>query len=196
MKDGVTLYCIRHGQTDWNAISRYQGQDDIPLNDKGIEQARRNGQALREFLPEIADADYVSSPLSRSRDTMRIVREELGLTPDEGVTFDPRLMEVHYGTWQGQLLETLKETEAEALAARRADPFNFRPPGGESYADLMARTCEWLETVTRDTVVTTHGGITRALRTYLLNLDPNYILDLNVPQDRVLIIHRGEMLWA
>ncbi len=194
--DDVTLYCVRHGETDWNASSRYQGQEDIPLNDEGVRQAHRNGQALRSFLPAIADADYVSSPLSRSRDTMRIIREELGLAADEGVTFDPRLMEVHYGSWQGQLLETLKDTEADALAARHNDPYNFRPPGGESYADLMARMREWLDTVTRDTVVVTHGGITRALRTYLLNLDPNYILELNVPQDRVMIIHRGEMRWA
>ncbi|MCH9806934.1 MAG: histidine phosphatase family protein [Alphaproteobacteria bacterium] len=196
MKDGVTLYCIRHGLTDWNAKSRYQGQEDIPLNEEGIRQAHRNGQALQGFLPEIAEADFVSSPLSRSRDTMRIIREELGLPADEGVTFDDRLMEVHYGEWQGQLLEDLKQSQAEALAARRDDPFNFKPPGGESYADLMARMREWLETVARDTVVVTHGGITRALRTDLLNLDPNYILELNVPQDRVMIIHRGEMRWA
>jgi probable phosphoglycerate mutase len=195
VQDGITLYCIRHGETDWNAQSRYQGQADIAINATGRQQARRNGEALRTFLPNLAKARFVSSPSSRARETMRIIRETLGLASDDFPT-DERLLEVHYGAWQGQLLETLKATEAEALAARQANPFRFRPPGGESYADLLARTCDWLETLESDTVVTTHGGFTRTLRAHLLHLDPNKILDLEVPQDRVLIIRSGEMRWA
>ncbi len=194
MQHGITVYCIRHGQTDWNAQSRYQGQADIAINEIGREQARRNGEALRAFLPGIAAAHFVSSPLSRARETMRIVRGTLGLAANEYAT-DERLLEVHYGAWQGQLLETLKKSDAEALAARRADPFRFRPPGGESYADLMKRTRDWLTTLTRDTVVATHGGITRTLRAHLLDLDPDKILELEVPQDRVLILNRGKMKW-
>lgn len=194
MQQGIIVYCIRHGQTDWNAQSRYQGQEDIAINEFGREQARRNGEALRAFLPKIAAAHFVSSPLSRARETMRIVRQSLGLAVEEYAT-DDRLLEVHYGAWQGQLLETLKSTDAEALAARRADPFHFRPPGGESYSDLLQRTCDWLSTLKGDTVVATHGGITRTLRAHLLGLDPGKILDLEVPQDRVLIIREGEMRW-
>ncbi len=194
MKDGVTLYCVRHGQTDWNAQSRYQGQRDVPLNDSGREQALRNGRALREFLPEIAEAQFISSPLGRARETMQIVRRELCLEPDRFET-DDRLKEVHYGSWEGQLLETLEETEASSLAARMADPYRFRPPQGESYADLLERMRGWVDKVETDTVVATHGGISRTLRTYLLDLDPNRILDLDVPQDRVLVIQRGEMRW-
>lgn len=194
MQQGIIVYCIRHGQTDWNAQSRYQGQEDIAINEFGREQARRNGEALRAFLPKIAAAHFVSSPLSRARETMRIIRQSLGLAVEEYAT-DDRLLEVHYGAWQGQLLETLKSTDAEALAARRADPFHFRPPGGESYSDLLQRTCDWLSTLKGDTVVATHGGITRTLRAHLLGLDPGKILDLEVPQDRVLIIREGEMRW-
>lgn len=194
MQKGIIVYCIRHGQTDWNAQSRYQGQEDIAINEFGREQARRNGEALRAFLPKIAAAHFVSSPLSRARETMRIIRQSLGLAVEEYAT-DDRLLEVHYGAWQGQLLETLKSTDAEALAARRADPFHFRPPGGESYSDLLQRTCDWLSTLKGDTVVATHGGITRTLRAHLLGLDPGKILDLEVPQDRVLIIREGEMRW-
>lgn len=194
MKDGVTLYCVRHGQTDWNAQSRYQGQRDVPLNEAGRKQALRNGRALRELLPEIAEVDYVSSPLGRARETMHIVRRELGLDPDQFST-DDRLKEVHYGSWEGQLLATLKQTEADGLAARKADPYRFRPPDGESYADLLERMRGWVDELEADTVVTTHGGITRTLRTYLLDLDPSKILTLKVPQDRVLVIRRGLMHW-
>jgi broad specificity phosphatase PhoE len=194
VQQGITVYCIRHGQTDWNAQSRYQGQEDVAINEFGREQARRNGEALRAYLPEIAAAHFVSSPLSRARETMRIIRQSLGLAAEDYAT-DERLLEVHYGAWQGQLLATLKITDAEALAARRADPFRFRPPGGESYADLLERTRDWLSTLTGDTVVATHGGITRTLRAHLLDLDPDKILELEVPQDRVLIIRQGEMRW-
>jgi probable phosphoglycerate mutase len=54
---------------------------------------------------------------------------------------------------------------------------------------------EWVDTVETDTVVTTHGGISRTLRAYLLDLDPSRILELEVPQDRVLVIRRGAMHW-
>lgn len=194
MKNGVTLYCVRHGQTDWNAQSRYQGQQDIPLNEAGREQARRNGQVLRQLLPGIADAQYVSSPLWRARETMQLLRAELGLDPDVFTT-DDRLREVNYGAWEGQLLETLQKTEGVRLAERRADPYRFQPPEGESYADLLERMRQWIDAVEADTVVATHGGVSRTMRTYLLDLDPNGILDLDVPQDRVLVIRRGEMHW-
>ena len=125
---------------------------------------------------------------------MEIVRTALDLPPD-AYAQEPRLKEVHYGAWQGQLLSTLRETEAEALERRKADPFNFTPPGGESYSDLSRRMCEWLGTVTSDCVVTTHGGITRTLRVSLLGREPSCVLQLEVPQDKVLVIRRGSMEW-
>ena len=81
MRPGLTLYFVRHGETDWNAERRYQGQTDIPLNDRGRAQSRRNGEALRAFLPHIAGADFVASPLGRARETMEILRDTLGLDP-------------------------------------------------------------------------------------------------------------------
>ncbi|MEO1066982.1 MAG: histidine phosphatase family protein, partial [Pseudomonadota bacterium] len=74
------IYFIRHGQTDWNAEARFQGQQDIPLNDLGRDQARRNGTTLRDLI-DPADFDFVASPLSRTRDTMEIVRRAMGLDP-------------------------------------------------------------------------------------------------------------------
>jgi probable phosphoglycerate mutase len=194
MRADTTIYFIRHGETDWNAEARYQGQADVPMNEKGRAQALRNGEALRALLPGIAKADFVASPLARAVETMRIVRSVLGLAPDDFRT-DERLKEAHYGDWQGTLLADLQQVDAPGIAARTADPFRWRPPGGESYEDLMARAVPWLETVTRDTVVVSHGGVSRVLRGHILGLDLATVPLLEVPQDRVLVLRRAEVDW-
>src|SRR5688572_16874951 len=104
--DHPTIYFIRHGETDWNRDRRYQGQKDIPLNETGRAQAHRNGLALRTFLPAIAEADFIASPLGRARETMKILRGELDLPP-ERYTLDPRLMELCYGVWEGTLQDDI-----------------------------------------------------------------------------------------
>jgi len=194
LKPGVTLYLIRHGETDWNRAQRYQGQADIPLNETGRAQARRNGQALRELLPSIASADFVSSPLSRAVETMEILRAELGLAP-ETYRRDPELLELHYGHWEGQLASELPASDPEGVAGKTGDPFGWRPIGGESYADLMERTVRWLYTIARDTVAVTHGGVSRVARGALLGLDRTLVPVLEVPQDRILVLAADGMRW-
>ncbi|HZL86046.1 MAG TPA: histidine phosphatase family protein, partial [Candidatus Krumholzibacteria bacterium] len=103
LRTGVTLYFVRHGETDWNRAQRYQGQRDIPLNATGRAQAGRNGRALALALGGNAGAlDYVASPLVRARETMEIMRREIGLARD-GYRSDDRLREIHYGHWEGEL---------------------------------------------------------------------------------------------
>ncbi|AHB48379.1 phosphoglycerate mutase [Hyphomicrobium nitrativorans NL23] len=194
MRDSPTIYFIRHGETDWNRDRRYQGQRDIPLNDTGHAQARRNGRALRAFLPDIANARFIASPLRRTRETMEIIRAELDL-PTDGYRTDTDLMELSYGQWEGTLQDDLAAYDPEGLAARQADPFRWRPEGGESYADLSARVERWAGTVTEDVVVVSHGGVSRCLRGHLLALDPLGIPDLESPQDRVLILSNATMHW-
>ena len=77
--NGPTIYFVRHGQTDWNAEQRFQGQRDIPINANGRQQAAKNGQTLKELLNNPADFDYVSSPLGRACETMEIIRRALDL---------------------------------------------------------------------------------------------------------------------
>jgi probable phosphoglycerate mutase len=194
MRADVTIYFIRHGETDWNAEARYQGQADVPMNERGRAQARRNGEALRPLLPDIADADFVASPLARAKETMRIVRERLGLDPDD-FQIDERLKEAHYGQWQGTLAADLPGLDAEGIEARTRDPFRWRPQGGESYEDLMARTLPWLDAIDRDTVVVSHGGVSRVLRGHILGLDLKSVPRLDVPQDRVLVLRRDGVAW-
>ena len=194
MRSDVTIYFIRHGETDWNAQARYQGQADVPMNDTGRAQAKRNGEALRPLLPDIAKADFVASPLARARETMRIVRETLGLKPDD-FRIDERLKEAHYGDWQGTLLADLPDVDAKGIEARTRDPFRWRPQGGESYEDLMGRILPWLAAIERHTVVVSHGGVSRVLRGHILNLDVATVPRLDVPQDRVQVLRRDGIGW-
>lgn len=194
MPDRPTIYFIRHGETDWNRDRRYQGQRDVPLNDTGRAQARRNGVTLRRFLPAISDAEFLASPLARARETMEIVRDALGLPPD-GYAIDPRLRELSYGVWEGTLQDDIMRDAPDAFADRAQDPFRWRPAEGESYADLFARVIAWAGTRRRDSVVVSHGGVSRCLRAHVLGLDPEVIPELESPQDRVLILSDGTMRW-
>lgn len=194
LSSGLTIYFVRHGETDWNAERRYQGQRDIPLNETGRAQARRNGEALASIADRIKSADYVASSLGRARETMEILRAAAGLDPTAFRT-DPRLMELSYGSWEGQLQSDLQRVNAEAWAKRCADPYRFRPPGGESYQDLLQRTAGWLQSVERDTVVASHGGVSRCLRGHVLGLDTATIPDLDSPQNLVLVLTSKGMQW-
>ncbi len=195
MKSIPTIYFIRHGETDWNAARRYQGQADIPLNDRGRAQARRNGQALCALMPAIADAQFVASPLNRTLETMRIARAELGLPVDD-FSIDPRLIELNYGHWEGQLASDLPRSDPVGLAARAGDPYHWRPKGGENYHDLSLRLESWLADLKGPCVVVSHGGVSRALRGLLVDgVRRADISQLEVPQDRILHIERGAISW-
>jgi broad specificity phosphatase PhoE len=194
LPSGVTLYLIRHGETDWNRAQRYQGQRDIPLNDTGKAQAKRNGSVLKGLLPSIAGADFVSSPLSRAIDTMQLLRTEMGLDA-AGYRLEPQLLELHYGHWEGHLATALPGVDPEGAAAKARDPFGWRPIGGESYADLMDRIKPWLARIERDTVAVTHGGVSRVARGALLDIETKDVPTLEVPQDQVLVLRDRTMAW-
>jgi len=194
LKPGLTLYLVRHGQTDWNRDARYQGQRDIPLNDTGRAQARRQGETLKSRMPALAAADFVSSPLGRAVETMEIIRAALGL----GVTdyrIDAAIRELSYGTWEGELASELSGKDPAGVAGKASDPFHWQPEGGESYCDLQQRIAAWLATLEHDTVAVTHGGVSRVARGALLNGDPDDVPFLAVPQDRILVLRDATMSW-
>lgn len=190
----MTLYLIRHGETDWNRELRYQGQRDIPLNDKGRGQAVRNATVLKALDLPLAEIDFIASPLSRTIETMEILRETLGL-PLKGYTCDPSLLELNYGYWEGHLASTLAMSDPGGVAAKMRDPFGWRPRGGESYQDLSERVRPWLAARERTTVAITHGGVTRVARGCVLGLNTNDVPSLDVPQDRILVLEGTSMRW-
>ena len=131
---------IRHGETDWNREKRYQGQVDIPLNALGREQAAGNGRLLRMLGHDWAQWRFYSSPLGRARDTMEILRGELGLDPQD-YAVDDRLIEITFGDWERKRLEELEAEEPGEMAKRNANKWVHAPPGGETrvFSDKGAR---------------------------------------------------------
>jgi probable phosphoglycerate mutase len=164
------LIFVRHGETDWNAAGRLQGHIDIALNEKGRAQAQRNGRAILEKFPDVATYDFVASPLSRARESMEIIRETLGLDRN-AFRLETRLKEISHGDWEGSTGEELQKRSPELVASRLADRWEFVPPNGESYRLLLDRVVPWLVTVERPTVVVSHGGVGRVLRSHILGVE-------------------------
>jgi broad specificity phosphatase PhoE len=160
------LYFVRHGETDFNVAQRLQGRYETRLNARGRGQAVACGGILRDLFARdghnASDFDYVSSPLMRARETMELLRGTLGVPP-QAYALDDRLMEISYGQWEGFTLAEVEACEPGVLARRERDKWDFVPPGGESYREVAARVAAWYATVGRDTVVTAHGGVARAL---------------------------------
>lgn len=188
-----TIVFLRHGETNWNVEGRLQGQRDISLNDNGRAQAKRNGEAIRAAVPDIADFDFVASPLERSRETMEIARLAMGLDPS-AFHLDDRLREITFGDWEGFTLAELRATHPDLVAAREQDKWSFLP-GGESYEQLSERVQGWLATISRPTMAVSHGGVGRVLRRYLLDLDPQAAVTMSFPQDQAMLIKDGSTEW-
>jgi probable phosphoglycerate mutase len=160
------IYYIRHGETDWNVEGRLQGHHDVPLNARGRAQATLCGEILRDlFARESRDPgslDYVSSPLGRARQTMELARTALGLAAD-GYVVEPSLIEISFGDWEGFTIAQLRNRDPDRIAQREHDKWHFIAPGGESYKAVSERMRAWYDGLTRDVVVSAHGGTARGL---------------------------------
>jgi len=154
-----TILLARHGETDWNAAGRWQGQTDIPLNENGQAQAR----ALAERLRSEGIAAIASSDLLRACTTAEIVAEVLGL----GVSHrDPALREQGFGRFEGLTRDECQTRYPESWARYVADSGKC-PPEGESREALLARVVPAVhriaEQLATPTLLVMHGGVMRAL---------------------------------
>ena len=160
------IYYVRHGETPWNAEGRFQGSRDIPLNERGRAQAVTAGGVLRDLIARDARTahhlGYVSSPLTRARTTMDLLRGALDL-PTDGYAVEHRLREIGWGEWEGKTVPEMQAHDPETFAARRKDRWNITAPKGETYAEVAVRLNAWLKELAADTVAVAHGGTMRAL---------------------------------
>jgi probable phosphoglycerate mutase len=189
-----TIYYIRHGETAWNAEGRFQGSQDVPLNDRGRSQAVTAGGILADLLAhddrEVSSLAFVASPLSRARLTMELMRGALQLSPDE-YTVDHRLREIGYGQWEGLTLPEMERHDAATFAARNEDKWGVAAPSGESYATVTLRMREWVDSLLADTVTVAHGGTMRALMVALGIATPLEAAETPIEQGAVYVFGDG-----
>lgn len=185
-----TIYYIRHGETEWNALGRLQGVQDIPLNELGREQSVHAGHILADLLGRngrsAAAIDFVSSPLGRARQTMELVRGTLKLALSN-YAIDDRLREIGYGAWEGSTLAEMQAKDPDLFARRQTEKWTVAPPGGESYVAVQARMTGWYLGLTADTVAVAHGGTARALMVALGLKTPENAADLGIEQGAVYV---------
>ena len=191
---------VRHGETDYNAEGRLQGQRDVPLNGRGVAQASAIGQWLAKAMPEAvaefeAASAFVCSPLGRTRQTMELMRAALRL-PIERYRLDPSLLELSFGSWEGLTWPQVAKRDPSGARARQADKWNFAPPGGESYAMLADRLQPWLEARDADCFVVSHGGVARALMTLIAGAPPSAAENAEIWQGRAILFEGGGMRWV
>ena len=190
------IYYIRHGETAWNAQERFQGSQDIPLNDLGRAQAVAAGVILADLMArdghEASALPFVASPLGRARLTMELVRDTLQLPPGD-YAVDDRLREIGYGQWEGLTQPEMQQHDEATFASRMADKWRVAAPSGESYASVTLRMREWFDSLEGDTVTVAHGGTMRALMVALGISTPHEASEIPIGQGVVYVFSDGGM---
>jgi broad specificity phosphatase PhoE len=154
------VWFVRHGESEWNAEGRWQGQADPPLSERGREQAWQ----LAERLAALGIARLVASDLGRARETAQILGARLGLEP----SFDAALRELDVGCWSGHPAAEVARRWPDELARFRAGDLALRAGGGESRLALRERVLAALARLARSgegsVAVVSHLGVLRVLR--------------------------------
>lgn len=175
------LALLRHGHTHWNCAGRIQGRSDIPLDD----DARAELAAMQ--LPAPWDeATLWSSPLRRASETARLVAGRDPLTSDA-------LTEMNWGGWEGlRGVDLLADPNTDY---RHIEDWGweYRPPNGESPAEVWARLQPWLKGLTGDTVAVCHIGIMRVILARAWGWEFDGPAPFKIKRNRLYIVDMSNM---
>ena len=184
----LTVYLVRHGETEWNASKRFQGKLDSPLTERGRAQAIACGRALAAL--NLSPDFYVASPLGRTRETARIIAEIAELPSP---AFDERLAEVSTGSWDGLTQFGIDNEWPGRLDGSSPFDFYFRSPDGETFEAAAKRALDWLGALEGTVVAVSHGLFGRVLRGVYARLPREKTLRLPVPQDTICCLSSGQI---
>lgn len=172
----MLLFCVRHGESVYNAQGRIQGHSDVPLSDLGRRQAGAVSEALRREAIEV----IYSSPLRRALETAEPIARALKIP----LRIEPRLIEIDVGVFQDRTAEELRVEKPEALARWRSGDPDYSIPGGESRRAVARRGEEAFRAIHQSgfgrVLITAHGGVIVATVKSLLGIpleDPPYALE-------------------
>jgi probable phosphoglycerate mutase len=165
------LLLIRHGQAGDQLIKRYIGQKDTRLTGQGMDQI----QALAQYLAPVPLERIVCSDLTRCVQTAEF------LAHFQGVALEPyaSLREISLGDWEGLPMAQVKENDPDSFERRGQDLAGFRPPGGESFSDLLDRVLPVFSTLLVEArgpvAVISHAGVNRVMFCHWLGLSVNKV---------------------
>lgn len=167
--DMLRLFLIRHGETHWNATARFQGQRDIPLNQRGRQQAT----AMAHVMAQASIDTLYASDLCRAWETAQAITTTTGLAAKP----EPRLREMSFGVWEGLTYGEIERRDRRTLAAWQAEPSQVAPPEGETLTQVAGRVQAAYSDMLRHhmgqvVAVVAHGGSIRVLLCLALGLAP------------------------
>lgn len=172
----IELALLRHGHTPWNRAGRIQGRTDVALD----AEARATLGGLR--LPEGWEAARLwSSPLSRAVETALLVA---GRAPE----VSPALFEMDWGDWEGARREDLFADPAADYRHLEDWGWDYRPPGGESAAEMRARLRPWVEGLAGRNLAVCHIGVMRVLLALAWGWDFDGPAPFQVKRNRLYLI--------
>lgn len=193
------LVLVRHGQSQWNLENRFTGWVDVPITEKGAQEAVRAGRELKGLKFDVA----FTSELQRAQQTLDILLKESGQGPVP-IHKDKALNERHYGDLQGlDKAETAKKYGDEQVHIWRRS-YDVKPPNGESLKDTADRTLPYFHKVVlpaakdgKNVLVAAHGNSLRAILMELEKLTPEQIMKVNIGTCEPILYDigpKGEML--
>jgi broad specificity phosphatase PhoE len=165
----MRLIFVRHGETPWNVTLQYQGQANVPLNERGRAQALLTAERLSRLSP----VAIYTSDTARALETADAIADRIGVEPRPM----PELREIDVGQWEGLTPEELYRRFPDHMAEYERDPARTVRLGGESYAQLQARALIALGRIhdahqPGDVIVAvSHGGTIRALLCHVIGLE-------------------------
>jgi probable phosphoglycerate mutase len=188
----MRMIIVRHGESEWNRIHRYQGQLDAPLSELGLRQA----EALAARLESEPIKHVYSSRLQRAARTAQII-----VANHIGTPFDyaEELLEIHHGEWQGKYADEIMEQYSEGLREWRQHPTRSQMPGGESFSNILKRTLDFKERAYADhkgltILVSTHDVIVKILVADALGMDMDRINRIWITNASISVIEYGDDL--
>ena len=180
--DMAKLVLVRHGQSVWNSQNRFTGWVDVPLSEKGKEEAYKAGELLKDIRFDVA----YTSALTRAQETLKIILETVGLLIP--VIKDTALNERHYGALQGLNKDRARQKWGADIVHLWRRSYDIPPPEGESLKDTANRTIPFLERAImgdiydgRNVLVVAHGNSLRSIVMYLEKLSPEEIVKVEIP---------------
>jgi len=180
---------VRHGQTDWNHLKRYQGHSDISLNQAGLSQAQRVAERL---AGQSVQAVY-SSDLLRAVQTAEAIAEKQGLTVIPLTEF----REINFGSWEGLTYVQIMAEWPDLLTAIYSRPGDIRIPGGESFQIVQQRAMAALTKCVerhreQTSVMVAHGGSLRAMLCAALGMELDEIWSIGQDSTAVRIVEYSD----